>query len=1082
MKKMFSQIFKSLLLNRLQRFAMVIVFLSFTAVAAAWEGTATFTAKVSNTGNGKVYVSNQQTSPTDISFYTDAEDGSIASVDISSSSATVTRYFHAMPTSDEYTFAGWSKNFEGTNPTGKSGMSCTLTGTENEKKPSITYYAVFKSIYDIPITLKAAENGTYTATHTTNALGSHTYKISTADVSIEDIDSKQALTVTFKATPASGYSFLRWKFVENPNTAEEKVTYEYTNPKAGFQKEFTEPTDVYVEFAPAGKAIFIVKGNEDQTYLKLSDAINAAKNSSSKVIVTYQSGELYEETESVANIYDATTKTYTIPEGITLLVPGDDNYTVRIGEIILDDFDNTSTQRHKLHTRLTIPSGIKLQFNGNLCVYAKLWMNGTVYCNCLPLDYGMLHLNDGAQIILNDGAVANIYGYVTGNINDNTKVHAKSGSHVYEMMQVRDYRGGGGSSSCLKTGVFIFNHYFIQNIETTLQLEWGAYESVSCGFDISDQLVFETAVYVAPREGDNMPEGDYLPGKNEESALFYMGKGTVIKKYLDRTNDKQRYEISSDEASLSIFDKIYLKLLGMEVNSSEFVLPITTNMDMHIQGKAIVEAAYDIALLAGSKLTIDEHASLRLNKNLFVYDKDELSVEFKGNSNLAAGTYNYYSHNQSGPLKLQLSYQSSTPTITWNDSWLNDATIDVNGTLQGAIYTTQGGASIISSAGTGKVSFSTLSSNQKTYQVLQYKVFTQTVTKVEIPITSAKLQNGDKLYSAGEGTADNGKTYKYYPLASNGEGQAKGRWLAGVEDGIELQLVNNNSVTTKIPESKDMLVQFTPELSENLSITSFSTDVQGANFVKTDGKETQVVDGVYSVPVTFTPTGTHDAKPEGKIIITFNCSNSLTGENPQIVKEIPLDGQEYYLPEFSILGDGVTEGNTTTYDFGTLEVGSSKVTKGIKVQTVEHTVTDRTYNSGQGYATWTLPSVSTPFTTSAGNYFDATTFSIDPATTAVGSYEQELTITAKYSEGVETTKTIVLRANIIKQSNSLAFIDDLKSGQYTIYQGQVINNIFANNGNGSGISCTYNGVAADPNGLVVIDANGKGIGVVPLRE
>lgn len=1072
MKNMFSQILKSLMLNRIKRLATVLVFLSFTAVATAWTGTATFTAKVSNTGNGKVYVSDQQTSPTDIGVYTDAKDGSIASVNISSNSATAIRYFHAMPTSDEYTFAGWSESPEGTNPKADNPMEVKLTGTDKETKPSITYYAVFKSIYDIPITLKAAENGTYTATHTTNATGSHTHNISSADVSIEDIDSKQALTINFKATPASGYSFLRWKIVENPNTAEEKVTYEYTNPTAGFQKEFTEPTDVYVEFAPVGKAIFIVKGNEDQTYLKLSDAINAAKNSSSKVIVTFQSGELYEETESVANIYDAATKTYTIPEGVTLLVPGDDNYTVRKGNVVEEDFDTGN--RHNLYKKLTIPSGTTLQFDGNLCVYAKLFLTRAHNYCAMPLDYGQIHLNDDAQIILNDGAVANIHGYITGNIDDKTKVLAKKGSHVYEIMQVRDYRGGQGSLAGLKTEVFLFNHYFVQNIETTLELEWGAYAYVSSGFDLKG-TVFSTAVFIAPRV-DN-----YVPGQNEESAFFYMGEGSVVKKYLDRTTDRQCYELTSEEESESLMDKVYLTLSGNEVNSSKFVMPITTNMNLTFSGKVRVIVSYDVAMLAGSKVTIGKEAVVTLKKNLFVYDEDEVSVVYNGDNNkLTKGNkYSYFSDQNGGPLNYQLKKQSINPTITWNDAWLTDATIDVNGTLQGAIYTTQGGAAIISSEGTGVVKLENLLNNKKTYQVVLYENYkllgkpVYALENLEIPITSAKLQNGDKSYSAGNGTADNDKTYKYYPYASNGEGKDPGKWLAGVEDGsIELTVLNNsNLVTTKIPASKDMLVKFTPELSENLSITSFSAEVQGDNFVKTDGEESQVVDGVYSIPVTFTPTGTHDAKPEGKIIVTFNCSNSLTGETPDIVKEIPLTGQEYYLPEFSIVGNGTTEGNITTYDFGTLVVEEPISTKEIQIQTVEHTVTDRNYNAGNGYVTWTLPSISIPQFAFSGDYFTAGTFSFNPS--AVGNYEQTLAVKAKYSEGVETTKTIVLKANVVKQTNNLAFIDDLKSGKYTIYQGQVINNIFANNGNGSGISCTYNGEAADPNGLVVIDANGK---------
>ena len=1103
MKNCLTSLFNASIYRHILRMLIVCVCLSYSTVANAWSGNATFIAKVSNTGNGKVYVSESSIAPADENLYTDAAEGSTYTQNIGSSSSTAIAYFYAKPNSDDYTFAGWSASQNGTNPDGKSGEAIELTGSDSNIKPSITYYAVFKSIYDIPITFKATTNGSYTATHTTTAVGSHKYTISTTEESLTDIDSKSALTITFKATAASGYSFLRWKLVENPNTAEEKVTYNYTNPEAGFQKEFAAPTDVYVEFAPTGKALFIVKGNVNQTYLKLSDAIAAAVSSSSKVIVVFQSGELYQETDQT-NYYNLSTNTYTIPSGVTLLVPCNDSYDLNNG-IVKDteDYVQLSSSSYpavinnnrKEFSNLTIPNNVKLNFLGNLCVAAKVLMMGTgsESWNNVPIKYGHLHLNDGAEITMNVGTTAIVYGYISGNPTT-TKVVAKgndsgtAGANIYEMMQVRDYRGGGATTLMLDNSekVFMFNHYFLQNVETLLELEYGAKQSVSAGFSVGSSTPCATVIMVAPRQGTG------IPSKDTESALFYIAKGTTFKKYLDRTLDRQVYIFTSDVESESLLDKVILNISGLEMNSADYTFPISSNIDVRIEGHSKVRISYPIAMLAGSSIYLGRDAEVIANSNVYVYDRDQLKVQVTqdGLGSLVKNNwYYYFSPGNYAPHKLQLSYQSQTPTVTRDENWPLDAKVDLNGKLTGAIYTTgdgtgdkPGGAAIVSTEGTGQISLLNLSSNTKAYQAVQYNTGNtldqilqrdDRADRFSIPVTSAKLMNGNASYSAGNGTADNGKTYKYYPLASNGEGQAKGRWLAGIEDGIELELVNNsNKVTTKIPESKDMWVQFTPELSENLSITSFSADVQGANFVKTDGKETQVVDGVYSVPVTFTPTGTHDAKPEGKIIITFTCSNSLTGENPQIVKDIPLYGQEYYLPEFSILGDGVTEGNTTTYDFGTLEVGSSSVTKGIQVQTVEHTVTDRNYNSSQGYATWTLPSVSTPFT-SAGNYFDATTFSINPATTAVDSYEQELTITAKYSEGVETTKTIVLRANIIKQSNSLAFIDDLKSGQYTIYQGQVINDIFANEGNGGGISYTYNEQVSDPNGLVSIDANGK---------
>ena len=64
MKSIFSQIFKSSLFNHVWRLAIVVVFLSYSAAAAAnWNASSTVTVKVAKTGHGLVYA-NQQTEPT----------------------------------------------------------------------------------------------------------------------------------------------------------------------------------------------------------------------------------------------------------------------------------------------------------------------------------------------------------------------------------------------------------------------------------------------------------------------------------------------------------------------------------------------------------------------------------------------------------------------------------------------------------------------------------------------------------------------------------------------------------------------------------------------------------------------------------------------------------------------------------------------------------------------------------------------------------------------------------------------------------------------------------------------------------
>ena len=69
------------------------------------------------------------------------------------------------------------------------------------------------------------------------------------------------------------------------------------------------------------------KGNvAEGEYFSLDDAIEAAGSSKPKVVVVKQSGSLYTGDKELT---DDGKYEFTIPSNITLLVPGDDDYTVR---------------------------------------------------------------------------------------------------------------------------------------------------------------------------------------------------------------------------------------------------------------------------------------------------------------------------------------------------------------------------------------------------------------------------------------------------------------------------------------------------------------------------------------------------------------------------------------------------------------------------------------------------------------------------------------------------------------------------------------------------------------------------------
>ena len=112
MKNCLTNLFNAFNYRHILRMVIICVCVSYSAAVNAdnsWSGKATFTAKVSNTGGGKIYISETNTTPADETVFTDTDQKQeieIGNTDGLSSSAT--RFFHAKPNSDEYTFVGWS--------------------------------------------------------------------------------------------------------------------------------------------------------------------------------------------------------------------------------------------------------------------------------------------------------------------------------------------------------------------------------------------------------------------------------------------------------------------------------------------------------------------------------------------------------------------------------------------------------------------------------------------------------------------------------------------------------------------------------------------------------------------------------------------------------------------------------------------------------------------------------------------------------------------------------------------------------------------------------------------------------------
>ena len=476
------------------------------------------------------------------------------------------------------------------------------------------------------------------------------------------------------------------------------------------EHDFYTDTDTTIQavFVKKDSAIF---GVSTRQFYKLYEA-NAYAQNNGGTIVLLKGGTVNEaETE--------------ISKGVTLLIPFSDNATVH----------TTNPQTNKTQTKpsvfrsLILANGNKLIVRGGgaICIDSE-----AIEQKAYPVGpYGLLTLQQDAELILESGSNLYCWGYINGA----GQVTAQSGSNVYECFQLAGWRGGNATTAMVdkKQKVFPLNQYYIQNIESTFVMYAGANENVFTSVTVSGTKAYTKtpAVFIG-----------------QSAGMFRLNTGILTRKF-DSTTDRMTYIVQGDLdiGSMNISlgaDGLIGIIANTELATKKYALPITSNLTIDIQsGTTTMIAEQELALLPGVEFTVSKEATLKVACSLHVYDKEAwVGKKFASASGDLITAY----------------YNTSGKASPRTSAKLEDAVIDVNGVLDvtGTIYTTKvldtdgktnvGGANIYSSKGTGIVKFANqVTTDEKTaYQVTQSG---NEVSYVDVYLTSAKLKNG----STGEG-------------------------------------------------------------------------------------------------------------------------------------------------------------------------------------------------------------------------------------------------------------------------------------------------------------------------------------------
>ncbi len=282
-------------------------------------------------------------------------------------------------------------------------------------------------------TFVPAENGTYTVD---------------GKLITEEYSNTQSSMTAYQvaATTADGYQFLGWY-----NLTTGKCIATAATTALNIESDCT----VTAKFVSKSLALFETGG---QRFADLNEAVAYAQTNGQSKITLATDGSIG--------------GSYTIPIGITLLIPFDE-----AGTLYTDAPAAIRTApASKPFRTLTMSEGSSITVNGAISLGGRYFAAAGSQQGRPVGDYGYIKMADNSSITVKNGGNLYAWGFISGS----GSVLAESGATVYEFYQIADFRGGSASSS-MGHGVFPFSQYFVQNIEVPLTLNAGANEQVYSG-------------------------------------------------------------------------------------------------------------------------------------------------------------------------------------------------------------------------------------------------------------------------------------------------------------------------------------------------------------------------------------------------------------------------------------------------------------------------------------------------------------------------------------------------------------------------------------------------------------------------
>lgn len=757
--------------------------LFFISVSQVYAGD--YYSKMSVTINGsggKVKLARNQSDLADYSQYVTTG----PNLDVKTSAGT-TEYFWlgAAPTARGYKFTGWSNASKCTITSGTTNspqiqVSVTAPASTwkiylSDQRTSASIRANFAADTEVlQAKYESTPNGSYTVTgpdgygSVTVGNGS-TYTTYSGDM------------ITLSATPNPGTTFIRYYTVDESGNI--TTLGELYKPNQTVNITGSGTISVCADITDQPFAIGA------RTFATLDAALQAVKTTSSKTILLISNA-----------VVDP--GQYTIPSGVTLLIPRDASQTTPMTSL---ERANVTTAATGAYRKLTLSTGANIQVYGTIELGGKqaAGAQGATGAGIPTGTYGQIDLQTGSKITLNSGAKLYAWGFVTGS----GDIDARRGSKVYEQFQIYDWKGGTFASAMINNSqkVFPISQYYIQNVETPTTYHPGAELISATSINVSNVIIACNTIKII--------------GSLNSGAMFLMDEAdmsdnTWVRKKYDPTTDQQVYDVNSSASlgsmvisfDMSVFDwatKIILQLAGisdeLDFDSRSYVLPVTNNLKIHLL-TGEMGITQSTVMLPGSEIEIDKTSTVTINSNqtLYVYDSEDWQPYVMGGKYAIPVRHSPSASKDESHGNLQVpvarpgTWAKSSSVWWYSLNKPEDAKINVHGTFdcKGNLYTTGTtatvGANIFSSVSdAGTIQFTNSAGNGgNVYQ--WHQTSGEASEYVSATCTAAKLKNeiADPLYSPTAGTTA-GQSFCYLfmgdvdPVTSD----PLGKWVNLTTDG-----------------------------------------------------------------------------------------------------------------------------------------------------------------------------------------------------------------------------------------------------------------------------------------------------------